>query len=696
MSWFSKMNKTEMALFILTLIIFFITTVARIINQNDFNLFWFYTIVYLITFIITTTGSIIIHYIPYIPRTISAIIGSIFIIMILGLHILPAIALTYFAVGIVYYWKCITSESFKRHDKFNIIKSLVLISTLSLFVFVSVYLFKNGFYNNLPNIGDRNTTIDSLVNLSDDDDKKYEVQKFTYGSGKDKYRSEFSSEANIITNSIDGSAFINNWDGFSGWYRTKYWGFDATKLPLNGYVWMPKGHGAFPIVLIVHGDHAMQDYSEKGYEYIAELLAKKGYIVVSVDQNYLNRSWSDLLLTSPLTGDHKTRGWLLLEHLKLWRQWNKDNTTFLYNKVDMNHISLIGHSRGGEAVAIAAAFNNLNNFPDTPSIKFDYKFGIKSVISIAPTDGNYQPLGKKFIELNNVNYLLLQGSHDGEMGYVGIGQYSRTFLQKDTDKLKTSIYIFGANHSQFNTSWGSNDHEFFHPFSTKWDYHLLLSDKKQREIAKNSMLAFLELTIKGKERYRPLLNNPMSYNSGVICLSQHQKASDNIIFEFENGNTDFITTNHVTFKNERLAHGANTLKLEWQKQLDHSKDKNWVSFEIPSASIIESQKLRFDLSNGTDLPIDFIIQIFDKNGEKISFPLSRAGKTLPSRFKRALKKADNLSSNITSEIAFETFSFDLSNIKKEVPINSIKFIFDKNKSGIIYIDNLGFEYTKRP
>ena len=46
--------------------------------------------------------------------------------------------------------------------------------------------------------------------------------------------------------------------------------------------------GLFPLVLIVHGNHLMNDYSDPGYEYLGKLLASKGYIFVSVDENFLN------------------------------------------------------------------------------------------------------------------------------------------------------------------------------------------------------------------------------------------------------------------------------------------------------------------------------------------------------------------------------------------------------------------------
>ncbi len=116
----------------------------------------------------------------------------------------------------------------------------------------------------------------------------YKVQTLTYGSGTDKHRPEYGEEATIITNTIDGIPFLDNWEGMSGWYRERFWGFDARELPVNGRVWYPEGEGPFPLALIVHGNHSMHDFSDEGYAYLGELMASRGFIFASVDQNFIN------------------------------------------------------------------------------------------------------------------------------------------------------------------------------------------------------------------------------------------------------------------------------------------------------------------------------------------------------------------------------------------------------------------------
>ena len=92
----------------------------------------------------------------------------------------------------------------------------------------------------------------------------------------------------IKTRTVDASEFFKDFNGWKRWARKKYWGFDVDKLPLNARVWYPDGAGPFPLVLIVHGNHEMAEFSDPGYAYLGELLASRGFILASIDENFLN------------------------------------------------------------------------------------------------------------------------------------------------------------------------------------------------------------------------------------------------------------------------------------------------------------------------------------------------------------------------------------------------------------------------
>lgn len=294
---------------------------------------------------------------------------------------------------------------------------------------------------------------------------EFVVQSFTYGSGTDPHRAEFAADASLRSRTVDGSRLIDGWDGAAGWARNRYWGFDSAALPLNGRVWMPRAgsaaeQSAHPVVLIVHGNHDMEDFSDTGYAWIGEHLASRGVVTVSVDENFLNSSYSDLLsgLDGGLEKENDARGWLLLEHLRQLREWNAAPGNPFSGRLDLDRVVLIGHSRGGEAVAEAALFNRMRFYPDDARQTFDFGFGIVGLIAIAPADGQYDPRDRK-TWLDDVNYLVIHGSLDGDVqSFQGTSQYARIAYPQCVTCFKTSIYVVGANHGQFNTGWGRADY----------------------------------------------------------------------------------------------------------------------------------------------------------------------------------------------------------------------------------------------
>lgn len=328
----------------------------------------------------------------------------------------------------------------------------------------------------------------------------YEVTSLFYGSGTDRRRPEYAQNVDLRTAPVDASALLTNPKGFKAWARRQYWGFEPKSLPLNARVWLPQGAGPFPLVLIVHGNHKMEEFSDPGYAYLGELLASRGFIVASIDENFLNFSWS-----GDLGGENNVRGWLLLKHLQLWRTWNDQPENPFHGKVDLARIALIGHSRGGEAIIHAAAFNRLLYYPDNAKVSFDFDFGIKTLIAIAPIDGQYEPVGLP-TPIENVNYLVLQGSHDSDVDFfAGARTYRRVKFTDRNYWMKAALYIHRANHGQFNTVWGPYDAG--PPLKHLLARGALLSPEEQRKIARVYIAAFLEATLRGKSEYVPLFQD---------------------------------------------------------------------------------------------------------------------------------------------------------------------------------------------
>jgi len=322
----------------------------------------------------------------------------------------------------------------------------------------------------------------------------YRVLTLYYGSGTDKNRPEYRDSVAFKTESVDASKLVSL--GQSADERNGYWGFTPKEMPLNARVWYPGGPGPFPLVLVVHGNHNMKDFSDPGYDYLGRLLASRGYILASIDENFINGG---------IREENDARGWFLLKHVGLFKEFNADPSNPFFGKVDMGNIVLMGHSRGGEAVANAAAFNRLSHYPDDASLTFDFNYDIKGIVSIAPVDGQYLPTGRKVV-VENVSYLTFHGSHDGDVtSFHGLRIYDRLRFTDDQFHFKAAVYVYRANHGQWNTVWQNHDGG---PRSGRFlDLRGLIPQEDQRRFAEIYVSSFLDVVLKGDKRYLPIFRD---------------------------------------------------------------------------------------------------------------------------------------------------------------------------------------------
>lgn len=360
----------------------------------------------------------------------------------------------------------------------------------------------------------------------------YKIVAFTYGSGEDKHRSEFSEGISHKSRSVDGSNFIDGWDKLTGKIRTAYWGFGVDSLPINGRGWMPEGEGLYPVILMVHGNHLDRDFSDEGYAYLGKNFASHGVVAISVDENFVNSGMTNF--SHPLSEENDARGWLLLKHLELLREWTQDSTSSFFQNLDLNNVILIGHSRGGEAVCVAAAFNKLSCYPDNAEEIFDFNFGIKGLVALAQVDGQYAPSGYP-TKLKDVNYLGLQGSLDADLdSYMGMKQFNRTSFSDSTRFFKAGVFIQGANHGQFNSTWGKYDMSY--PNNLFINRRAMIDAESQQKIAKVYLNAFQKVAFGTELAYKSLFED---YRTGrdwlpeVTLVNQFQSSNETIFANFE-------------------------------------------------------------------------------------------------------------------------------------------------------------------
>lgn len=536
----------------------------------------------------------------------------------------------------------------------------------------------------------------------------YSVLTMTYGSGSDKRRPEYAAGAEIITNQVDISSMVKGDGGVTGWLRQLYWGFDLSAVPLNGRVWYPDGQGPFPLVLVVHGNHSMDSFSDPGYDYLGELLASRGFIVASVDQNFLNGSGMLEAVLGGLKEENDARAYLLLQHLTLWQEWNHTEQHPFAGKVDMERIALIGHSRGGEAAAIAAAFNHLPAHPDNALIPFNFGFSIRAVAAIAPSDGQYRPRQQN-TPLEDINYLVLQGSADSDVSsFSGSRQFDRVRFTDTANNFKAAVYIHGANHGQFNSRWGRIDMPASLWFLNRGQ---IMPADKQKTAATVFISGFLEAALHDRPEYADLFQNPASarrWLPATVYVAQYQSSNTLLLAGFEEDINPQSATlpggrlrgeNLTVWREEPVTLGTGTLRdavsvrLGWDLE---GKGPAFYSLDLPPGlHLEESDRLLFDLANAGSgqTHLDLSLKLVDESGREATLTLSYLASLPQPLAYRNFKPPLRVS--FASEPVFTTYSFTLNDFlaaNNSLDIGSLKeirFIFDRSPAGEIYLDNLG-------
>ena len=290
---------------------------------------------------------------------------------------------------------------------------------------------------------------------------------------------------------------------------------------LRGNLHMPAtGRGPFPVIVFQHGFHsscqmgetdgdtsfpckegdtgsattAREERSYAGFDYIARTLASHGYVVMSVDTNNVN-DWTG----GPSDGGDHARAILIGESLDLLAAWNAgsgpspvDGT--LTGRLAMSRIGLMGHSRGGEAVASYVAYDRVRT--DGP------RHGVDAVVSIAPTDFNRpNPAGVAFATV--LPYC------DGDVSDLrGALTWERTKAENSQAGFPHIQWsVNSANHNFFNTEWESDD-AATNPFETQCGVTLSptrLSSTEQQSVGRALTVGFLRRYVGGENAFERLM-----------------------------------------------------------------------------------------------------------------------------------------------------------------------------------------------
>ncbi|MCU0292067.1 MAG: hypothetical protein MUF10_08780 [Thermoanaerobaculaceae bacterium] len=577
----------------------------------------------------------------------------------------------------------------------------------------------------------------------------FKTRVITYGAkGGNPRRPEYDNPT-VATPATDASRFFKDFKGWKRSLRKAYWGYGMDRLPLNATVWLPDGPGPFPLVLIVHGNHNMAEFSDPGYRYLGELLASRGFILASIDENFLN---SGLFHDPPK--QQAVRGWLLLEHLKLWRAWSADPGNPMGVAIDFDRIALVGHSRGGEAVATAALFNRMSHYPDDASILFDYQFPIRSLVAIAPVDGQYRPAGQ-WRALENVSYLTIQGANDADVSsFEGSRQWERVTFTDGGDWFKSELYVYRANHGQFNTVWGRSDAGY--PLGWILNLKPLLGGEDQRRIGRVYISAFLEATLHDRREYLPLFRDYRTIGSWLpetLYMNRYQDAAFRLVADF-NEDPDVSTTTLAggridgtdlsVWREGRIPfregdRGTNGVFLGWNRRNVDDRDDPGIrpaySITLPdgaaaswnlsgrsalvlSIAALDDKVPRLDEARGgkddgakkdkkrkkksddgdsikDPEPPDFSVELAAADGATATHALTEFGTILPPfkvRFTK-IEMLDGIGFEKPYEATFQTIRIPLSAFQGVDPskLSTIRLRFDRIPSSLILLSKVGFE-----
>ena len=206
---------------------------------------------------------------------------------------------------------------------------------------------------------------------------------------------------------------------------------------------------SYPLIIIAHGKHSGTDGgcpgaqdNYRGYDYLGEHLARRGFIVASIALHELCDS-----------GAHH-RGVTILRHVEALLSDSTEDRVIndVRWRMDSRRVGLLGHSMGGEGVV--AAQEIFSGMSPAPS------YAIKAVASLSPSDGTaglypregppgsgpYDPV---------VPYLMIYGTRDNDLaGYLG--QTGYRIVDRST-RPRHMITIYGGNHNFFNQRWDPED-----------------------------------------------------------------------------------------------------------------------------------------------------------------------------------------------------------------------------------------------
>ena len=232
--------------------------------------------------------------------------------------------------------------------------------------------------------------------------------------------------------------------------------------------------------------------SHEGYAYLAERLASWGYVVVSINAN---RGVTAAPAEEGDLGLNLRRGRLVLKHLQQLEQWNTVGGApaslgfDMRGTLDLSHVGMLGHSRGGEGVRAAY---NLYRDAGSPWPARIGPVHFEGIFEIGPVDGQTS----RVLNADGTAWTVLLPMCDGDVSDLeGVRPFDRMMAIRSESPAtpKSTFTVWGANHNFYNTEWQKSDSAGC--LGHQRLFGNLLGSPEQRETALASVLAFFRANV---------------------------------------------------------------------------------------------------------------------------------------------------------------------------------------------------------
>lgn len=435
---------------------------------------------------------------------------------------------------------------------------------------------------------------------------------------------------------------------------------------------------SYPVVVCVHGN-ANQLTSYQGYDYLLDHFARNGFIAASIH------------MQPGQTGTDRAR--ILQQHLPI--------IFGLFGTHAANNIGIMGHSRGGEAVVIAARLSQQEA----------WGWNINAVVSLAPTNQyTFEHFGGAWAR----PYLVIYGSLDGDLH--GIEDTGFELYDHASGMNKSMAFVYRACHDRFNTVWGDGD--LYFGWLTAADQAAVLSANSHQLIAKGYMAAFFRQHLKGEAQWAGIFRGEwmpaavQASDANMKIFTQYEDMTTVTVDDFEGPHTatswqtstlgGAVTQSGLPATPQegdlrgldgQSPHLTSGLALRWDNTTDT------LDYVIPPAqrdvsgfaavSFRVTQRVG-SASNPTDQPQDLRLTLTDGGGQSRAIRISKLAE-IPYPYQRGIALL-NKSAMCTIRIPLSAYHIHCYNVAQVdlTNVTALSFQFAEKAMGEIEIDSIQF------